>query len=64
MVVELSAGPDSTFVALSTNISLNLFPALLSSLTVLGEEAYGHLHTLISEPVKPEWRVHAAAALT
>lgn len=34
VVVELSAGPDSTFVSLSTNISLNLFPALLSSLTL------------------------------
>lgn len=62
MVVERSADPDSTFVALSTNISLNLFPALRSSLTVLGEEAYGHLHILISEPVNPEWSVHAAAA--
>lgn len=47
-------------------LALTSSPALLSSLTVLGEEeeeeAYGHLHTLISEPVKPEWRVHAAAA--
>lgn len=43
-------------------LALTSFPALLSSLAVLGEEAYGHLHTLISEPVKPEWRVHAAAA--
>lgn len=34
VVVELSAGPDSTFVSLSTNISLKLFPAQLSSLTL------------------------------
>lgn len=30
--------------------------------SVLGEEVSRHLHTLISEPVKPEWKVHAAAA--
>lgn len=48
-------------------LALTSSPALLSSLTVLGEEeeeeeTFGHLHTLISEPVKPEWGVHAAAA--
>lgn len=63
MVVELSAGQDATFVSLSTNISLNLFPALLSSLTLyLVKKHTDTCTSLISEPVKPEWRVHAAAA--
>lgn len=48
-------------------LALTSSPALLSSLTVFGEEeeeeeTYGHLHTLISEPVKPERGEHAAAA--
>lgn len=41
-------------------LALTSSPALLSSLTVLGEEeeeeeeeTFGHLHTIISEPVKP-----------
>lgn len=58
MVVELSAGQDATFVSLSTNISLNLFPALLSSLTLyLVKKHTDTCTSLISEPVKPEWRV-------
>ncbi|MEQ2225055.1 hypothetical protein ILYODFUR_013586 [Ilyodon furcidens] len=63
VVVTLSAGPDPTFVSLSTNISLKLFPALLSTLTLYSvKKLTEDLHTLISEPVKPEWKVHAAAA--
>lgn len=63
MGVAQSAGPDPTFVSVSTNISLKLFPALLSTLTLYSvKKLTENLHTLISEPVKPEWKVHAAAA--